>query len=312
MAALSLDHTAALLPAHLRESLEGRLPDWVEAHWWDTPEVLEQLAPQAEIGWFDLHEKPAAQRAVASATGLCWLNSSYAGVDWMPLEDLARRGVAVTCGSGLTAVQVAEFALLSMLSAAKNYPTVIRAQDRREWLRPGPARRDLDGSRALIVGYGSIGQAIGQRLEGFGVVVDPVRSGDDTWRGRLGSYDWVVLALPGTPQTRGMIGAAELSAMSRGAVLVNFARADCVDQPALEAALRERRIGGAVLDITDPEPLPPEHPLWTLDNVQITMHLAGIPTAGSQARAADRFLRNCEHFRAGQPLEALVDLSRGY
>jgi phosphoglycerate dehydrogenase-like enzyme len=109
-----------------------------------------------------------------------------------------------------------------------------------------------------------------------------------------------------------MIGAAELAAMKREAVLVNFARADCLDQDALIEALRDRRIAAAVLDLTDPEPLPPEHPLWSLDNAHITMHLSGIPTPASQQRAAERFLRNCERFRAGELLEAQVDLAKGY
>jgi len=95
-------------------------------------------------------------------------------------------------------------------------------------------------------------------------------------------------------------------------VLVNFARADCVDQPALVEALRERRIAAAVLDLTDPEPLPPEHELWSLDNAHITMHLSGIPTPASLQRAAERFARNCERFRAGEPLAAQVDLGKGY
>ena len=105
---------------------------------------------------------------------------------------------------------------------------------------------------------------------------------------------------------------AELAAMKPDAVLVNFARADCVDQESLTEALRDRRIAAAVLDLTNPEPLPPDHPLWSLDNAHITMHLSGIPTLASQARAAERFLRNCERFRAGEPLEAQVDLARGY
>src|SRR5690606_25638487 len=132
------------------------------------------------------------------------------------------------------------------------------------------------------------------------------------WRSQIGSFDWIVLAVPGTPETRGMIGAPELAGMKPEAVLVNFARADCGDQDALVAALAERRIAAAVLDLTDPEPLPPGHPLWSLDNAHVTMHLSGIPTPASQARAAERFLRNCALFRAGEPLEAQVDLARGY
>jgi phosphoglycerate dehydrogenase-like enzyme len=100
--------------------------------------------------------------------------------------------------------------------------------------------------------------------------------------------------------------------MKPEAVLVNFARADCVDQVALADALAEKRIAAAVLDLTEPEPLPSDHPLWSLANAHVTMHLSGIPTPASQARAAERFLRNCARFRAGAPLEAQVDLARGY
>jgi phosphoglycerate dehydrogenase-like enzyme len=305
--------TLAVLPARLRAQLEPILPGWLDARWWATPEEMLALAPAAEIGWFDLHEKAAPLAAIEAAAGLRWLNTAYAGVDWMPLADLDRRGVALTCGTGLTTGQVAEFAVMTMLAVAKDYRAVVQAQDRHEWLAAAPGMRDLAGSRALILGYGSIGRAIGGALEALGVEVEGIGSrGPHDWRERLASFDWIVLALPGTAETRGVIGAAELAAMKTEAVLVNFARADCVDQGALAEALGERRIAAAVLDLTDPEPLPPGHPLWSLDNAHITMHLSGIPTPASIARAAERFLRNCERFRAGQALEAQVDLARGY
>jgi phosphoglycerate dehydrogenase-like enzyme len=305
--------TLAVLPASVRPVLDGRLPAWLEVRWWHDPAELQALAPDAEIGWFDLHVKPPALRAIALAAPLRWLNSSYAGVDWMPLGDLAQRGVALTCGSGLTTQQVAEFAVMTMLTVAKDYPAVVRAQDRGEWLDAAPGIRDLAGSRALVLGYGAIGQAIGRALEAFGVEVTGVsRSRPRAWRHQLGLFDWIVLALPGTPETKGTIGPAELAAMKPEAVLVNFARADCVDQEALVGALAERRIAAAVLDLTDPEPLPSGHPLWTLGNAHITMHLSGIPTPASRARAAERFLRNCERFHAGEALEGQVDLARGY
>ncbi len=305
--------TVAVLDGRLRPALDGRLPDWLDVRWWTSPEQLIRLAPEAEIGWFDRHDKPPALAAVAAAARLRWLNTSYTGVDWLPLAELAARGVALTCGTGLTTQQVAEYAVMTMLAVAKDYPAVVRAQDRGEWLAAAPGIRDLAGSRALILGYGAIGQAIGRALEGLRVEIVAVsRSRPRGWRHQLGSFDWIVLALPGTPETKGAIGAPELAAMKREAVLVNFARADCVDQAALTEALAEQRIAAAVLDLTDPEPLPPGHPLWSLPNAHITMHLSGIPTPASQARAADRFLRNCERFRAGEPLEATVDLARGY
>lgn len=303
----------AVLPARMRSLVEPLLPAWVEARWWGTHEELVALAPAAEIGWFDLHYKPPVLAAVAAATGLRWLNTAYAGVNWLPLADLERRGVALTCGRGLTATAVAEFAVMTMLTVAKDFPAVVRAQDRRAFLDHAPGTRELAGSRALILGQGAIGQAIDRMLLGFGVETETVRRSSGLgWKGRLGTFDWIVLALPGTPETRGLIGAAELGAMKPEAVLVNFARADIVDEPALIEALREKRLAAAVLDVTDPEPLPADHPLCQLDNAHLTMHLSGIPTPASLQRAAERFARNCEHFREGRPLEARVDLRLGY
>ena len=303
----------AVLPARMRALVEPLLPEWVDARWWSSADELASLAPPAEIGWFDLHEKAGPLGAVAAAGGLRWLNTAYAGVDWLPLVELERREVALTCGKGLTATSVAEFAVMTMLTVAKNFPAVVRAQDRGEWLGDAPGTRELAGSKALILGQGAIGQAIDRILIGFGVATEAVRRGSGSgWKARLGEFDWIVLALPGTPATRGLIGRAELAAMKREAVLINFARADIVDEAALIDALRAKRIAAAVLDVTDPEPLPPDHPLWSLDNAHLTMHLSGIPTPASLRRAAERFARNCEHFRNGEPLEARVDLKLGY
>jgi phosphoglycerate dehydrogenase-like enzyme len=136
--------------------------------------------------------------------------------------------------------------------------------------------------------------------------------GPAEWRARLGEFDWVLLTLPNTPETEGSFGAVELAAMKPDAVLVNYGRAEVVDQAALLAALQTEAIGGAILDLTTPEPLPPDHPLWACANAHITMHLSGIPNAASRARAAQRFLDNCARFRRGDPLFAEVDLLRGY
>lgn len=311
--------TVAVLPARMRALLEPLLPHWIEPLWWTSPEELQALAPQAEIGWFDLHAKPPVLAAVASAGNLRWLNTAYTGVDWLPLAELERRGVALTCGTGLTATAVAEFAVMTMLAVAKDYPAVVRAQDRGEWLGRPPGTRELSGSKALILGQGAIGQAIDRMLQGFSVETVTVRRragegalGPGEWQARLGEFDWIVLALPGTLETRGLIGAAELAAMKPDAVLVNYARANVIDQAALIEALRENRIAAAVLDVTDPEPLPPDHPLWSLDNAHITMHLSGIPTEASLRRAAERFARNCRTFASGEPLEAQVNLHLGY
>ncbi|WP_237392579.1 D-2-hydroxyacid dehydrogenase [Aurantiacibacter rhizosphaerae] len=309
----------AVLPGWMQSRLEDRLPKWIDAAWWKDEAELIDLAPGAQIGWFDMHIKPPALNALSKARDLEWLNSAYAGVDWMPLADLKARDIKLTCGSGLAAGQVAEFAVMSMVAFARGYREFVRAGDRREWLKRPPASREVAGSRALILGYGSIGQAAARMLRAFDVECVPVRStageavlGPDEWRGRLGEFDWIVLTLPATPETIGMIGAAEIAAMKSNAVVVNFGRAEVLNQPMLVEALENEAIGGAILDLTTPEPLPSDHRLWSLENVRITMHLCGVPNKSSRARAAQRFLDNCERFRTGQQLEGQVDLDRGY
>lgn len=136
--------------------------------------------------------------------------------------------------------------------------------------------------------------------------------GPDEWRTRLGEFDWIVLAVPATAATDGLIGADELAAMKGNAVLVNIARGSVVDQDALVAALQARRIEAALLDVTTPEPLPPEHPLWGLENAQITMHLSGRAQSRMFQRSADRFVENLDRWYAGEPVQPQLDLDLGY
>jgi len=311
--------TIALLSALIRPLIEPRLPGWVEPRWFATHEEALAAAAQAEIGWFDMYDKGAMAATVVAAEKLKWLNSIYAGLDFMPLDLMAKRGVTVTNGVGINAVTIAEYTVMLMLTHAKGYRKVVQAMDRHEWLLDSPGKRELAGERVLLLGLGAIGSLIRTRLEAFDMEVVPVRRSGaggalrpDEWRGQLGTFDWVVIAVPSTPETVGMIGAAELAAMKPNAVLVNIARGDVVDQAALIEALAEKRIEGALLDVTDPEPLPPEHPLWDLENAQITMHLSGRAQDRMFQRSADRFLANLDRYRAGEPLEPVMDLALGY
>lgn len=311
--------TVAVLNAMLKPLLEGRLPDWLDVRWYATKGEAMELAPQAEIGWFDMHAKEDMVEAITRATRLKWLNSIIAGLDFLPADLLIERGVTVTNGAGINALTIAEYVVMGMLSRAKGYREVVRAQDRHEWLRDAPGKRELAGSKALILGYGAIGQLVDARLTAFGVDVIKVRRnagagtlGPDDWRPRLQEFDWVILAVPATPETDGMIGAAELAAMKPGAELVNVARGAVVDQDALVDALRAGHLGGAFLDVTTPEPLPADHPLWSFDNVEVTMHLSGRSQTLMMARGAERFLDNLAHWHAGLPLENRFDPSLGY
>jgi len=313
------DKVVAVLPGIARGLLADALPDWIEPRFFMTKEEAFELAPGGEIGWFDMYDKADMAKAIARATRMRWLNSIYAGVDGMPLALLAERGVTVTNGAGINAITIAEYVIMGMLTVAKGYRDIVRAQDRHEWLQDAPGKAELFGSKALLLGYGAIGKLIEERLKGFGVETTVVRRtpgpgalGPDEWRAELGTFDWVILAVPATSETERMIGEAELSAMKSSATLVNIARGTVVDQEALVTALRDKRIGAAFLDVTDPEPLPAEHPLWSLDNAHITMHLSGRAQTLMFQRAGRRFLENLARYRDGVPLHHIVDLKLGY
>ena len=311
--------TIAVLSALVRPLIETRLPEGIDVRWFMSKEDAFELAPQAEIGWFDMYDKADMAEAVTRATNLKWLNSIYAGVDGMPLDLLTQRGVTFTNGVGINAITIAEYVVMGMLTVAKGYRDVIRAQERREWLQDSPGKVELFGSKALIIGYGAIGSLVEERLKAFNVGVTVVRRtpapntlSPDQWRTLLGEFDWVILAVPATSETDKMIGTAELAAMKPSATLINIARGSVVDQDALVAALSAKTIGAAFLDVTDPEPLPADHPLWTLDNAHITMHLSGRAQDKMFVRSAERFLENLERYRNGTPLQHEVNLALGY
>jgi phosphoglycerate dehydrogenase-like enzyme len=311
--------TIAVMSGLIRPLLEPRLPADLDVRWFMSTEQALELAPLADIGWFDLNDKTEMFKIISAGTNLKWLNSIYAGVDGMPLAQLKAQGTVVTNGAGINAITIAEYVVMGMLTVAKGYREVVRAQDRHEWLMDSPGKVELFGSKALLLGYGAIGKLIEERLKPFGVDVSVVRRspgentlGPNQWRERLGEFDWVILAVPATPETDGMIGADEFAAMKTTATLINIARGSVVDQDALVTALQAKEIGAAFLDVTTPEPLPADHPLWSLDNAHITMHLSGRAQDKMFVRSATRFLENLDRYRKGEPLSPLVNLDLGY
>jgi len=309
----------AVLPALARPLLEPALPGDLDVAWTGSLEEARAAIADAGIAWVDMQRSVDTAAAVAAGRSLKWVFTLYAGVDPFDLPALKARGTILTNGTGINAVAVAEYAVMGVLAAAKRFDEVVRAADRRAWTTSPPGTTELDGTRALIVGYGAIGRLIGDRLRAFGVEVSGVtRSGrdgtltPDAWRLGLSTYDWVILAAPSTGETRAMIGQAELAAMKRSAWLINIARGGMVDQEALVAALNARRIGGAFLDTVTPEPLPADHPLWHAPGAMLTMHLAGRSQRTMFQRAARLFLENLAAFRAGAPMKNVVDLDAGY
>ena len=291
----------------IRPLLEPQLPDDVDVRWFMTHEEALEAVKGAEIGWFDSNNKDDMVRSLMAATELKWLNSIYAGLDFLPMDVLIERGITVTNGAGINAITIAEYTVMGMLNIAKGYREVMRAAERHEWLLDSPGKRELAGTKALLLGFGAIGKLIKPRLEAFDVDVTVVRRtpGEgvltpDQWRGKLGEFDWIILAVPSTPETTNMIGAEELTAMKSDAVIVNIARGEVIDQPELVKALEAKTIGAAFLDVTTPEPLPEDHPLWALDNAHISMHLSGRAQEKMFIRSATRFLENLERYRKGE------------
>ncbi len=303
----------------IRPMLESHLPQGLDVRWFMTHDEAQAAVADAEIGWFDMNDKEAMAETLRAAKKLKWLNSIYAGLDFLPMDVLIERGITVTNGAGINAITIAEYVVMGMLNIAKGYRDVVRAQERREWLLDSPGKRELAGSKALLLGYGAIGKLIEPRLAAFDVDVSVVRRtpgpntlGPDKWRARLGEFDWVILAVPATPETEGMIGAAELAAMKSDCVIVNIARGSVIDQPALVQALESKAIGGAFLDVTTPEPLPADHPLWGLDNAHISMHLSGRAQSKMFQRSGERFLENLRKYLRGEPVAPVFDPRLGY
>jgi phosphoglycerate dehydrogenase-like enzyme len=215
---------------------------------------------------------------------------------------------------------VAEHAMALMLAWVRGLPKAHAAQRDRRWA--GEIRKGLGlllDSTLLVVGFGSIGQELAARARAFGMRVEGVnRSGrphplaermytPHQLAEALGHADFVVLAMPSTPESRSMFGAAQLAAMKPSAVLVNVGRGDVVDTDALIDALRGERIRGAALDVMDPEPLPPESALWQLDNVVITPHVGGIGGRVGNEILARFVAQNVGRALAGEPAEFVVD-----
>ena len=210
---------------------------------------------------------------------------AYAGHGHLPLDALDAHSVGLTNAAGVHAPNIGEYVVGALLSHVRSFQQAYRQQERREW-QPMPVT-ELADSTVTVVGLGNIGQAVVERLDPFDVETIGIRAspdlggpadtvlGPDSLHGALADSDAVVLACPLTDATRGLIGDDEFTTMPTESILVNVARGPVVDTAALLAAIRNDRIGGGTLDVTDPEPLPPEHPLWTLSAVQITPHNAG-------------------------------------
>lgn len=273
---------------------------------------------------------------------LRWLQFHFSGIDYALDTPLVQKpDLMVTTISGAPVPQMSEYAVMMMLALGHKIPEIAANQAKAEWPNDRWERFspvELHGSTVAIIGYGSIGREIARLLHPYQANVlavkrDVMRPQDNGYtRPGLGDpngdfftrlyplqalisvlkeSDFVVVTLPLTPATRGLIGAAEIGAMKPGAYLVAIGRGGVIDQNVLLSALQERRLGGAALDVFTEEPLPASNPLWRLPSVIVTPHIAGISPHYKQ-RAVELFAENLRRYSAGEVLLNRFDTQRGY
>jgi len=253
-----------------------------------------------------------------------WIHSFSAGVDRVATPQVRSRGLVVTNARGVFSRPIAEYVVMMCLAVARRLPQLLELQRERTWQ---PLRgRELGGMTVGIVGYGSIGSEVARLLAPFGSRVlatrrRPERGTNDvdnvellpldSLSELLRASDVVVVALPLTDETAGLMGAEQLQEMRQDAWLINIARGRLVDEGALRRALESGWIGGAVLDVFNEEPLPEDSPLYDVPNLIVTPH-----TSWSSDRVVERslelFIQNLQRFAAGEALENVVDLEAGY
>jgi len=268
---------------------------------------------------------------LARAGRLRWFSSVAAGLDEIVTPALLGRGVAITNASGVHGPNIAEHVLAMMLMFTHGLPKLFRAQLARRWERNLKSRSDgsgeLTGKTLLIIGLGRIGEAIAVRARPFGVRVLAVKRdrsarhdggvavdellGIDALDDALGRADHVCLTVPLTRETHHLIDARRLARLRGGAFIYNVSRGAVIDEAALVNALRAGKLAGAGLDVFEEEPLPETSPLWELENVILTPHLAGV-TPLYYERTAALFADNLDRFLAGRPLDNRFDPARGY
>ncbi|MHB9057217.1 MAG: D-2-hydroxyacid dehydrogenase [Bacillota bacterium] len=281
----------------------------------DTTEEAEAALPSADVvlAW------GLPDGDYAKAPALRWVQSIGAGVDDLLRDISLSPAVALTRVTGLFGPQIAEYVMAHLLAATQDLRRAYATQSRRAWEQWEPSL--LRGRCLGLAGVGEIGRVIAERARAFGLTVVGLRRGDgpcpeiDRTYGlaRIDEFlrlpDYVVITLPLTAETHHLFGHPQFNQMKRGAWLVNVGRGPVVDTAALTAALRAGHLGGAVLDVLETEPLPPDNPLWTMPNVTITPHISGLSDPGY---VAEFFCDNARRFVDGQPLRGLVDRRRGY
>ncbi len=314
---VSVDRGADLLK---RAARDGSMVELVALPEDRTARLSDDVSASIEAAFFSVDVFPDGSRqffsAVRKAPALKWLHVFNVGVDHPIYTEMLERGVRVTTSSGTTAQPIAHTVLAALLMLARNFPYWLESQRERKWapMRPPNVPRDLQGQTVVIVGLGEIGKAIARLVRMLGLKVIGIRRSartpddpvdelhpPDHLKALLPRADWLILACPLTPETRGLISSEMLMCLPPHARLMNIARGEVVDEPALIDALASGRLAGAYLDVFQQEPLSPDSPLWTLPNVLITPHNSAVAT-GNDARVFQMFLDNLVRFQRGEAL----------
>jgi phosphoglycerate dehydrogenase-like enzyme len=266
-----------------------------------------------------------------AANRLRWIHSASAGVGSLLFEELVASEVVVSNSAGIYAVPIAEHVVAGVLALLRGLDLASANQRERRWDK-GPFDgadspiREMRDVRALIVGAGGIGGAIAQRLAALGARCTGVRrrpelglppgcdevAGPDGIDGLLPEHDVLVIAAPATADTRSLVTAERLDRLPRAAIVVNVARGALLDEQALAARLADGRLRGAVLDVFQQEPLPPDSPLWALPSANLTPHVAGVSPRGFWTRQTELILDNWGRHSRGEPLRNTVNKAAGY
>ncbi|BAZ88088.1 D-2-hydroxyacid dehydrogenase [Dolichospermum compactum] len=312
-----------ILPIEIAHEIEPHLPENAIVVRVDGEGNIDGDATDAEVyfSWFYL--KPTTlHRVLDAAPSLRWHHAPNAGVNHILTPKYLERDLILTNGAGTHAIPIAEFVIAYLLAYSKQLPTLYKLQAEHNWQRGWQFQELLDKT-LLIIGAGGIGQEIAVRAKAFGMRIfgssrhpkqlpnfDKV-VGANEWKELLPEANFIVIAAPLTPETKGMIDVDTLRLFRPDAYLINIARGAIVDESALTQALQAGWIAGAALDTVFIEPLPPESPLWTLPNVFITPHCSG-NSPRVKERTLALFLENFTRYHQGQRLRNVVDKTAGY
>jgi phosphoglycerate dehydrogenase-like enzyme len=310
-------------PASFVEAIRSRWPAMRVVRLPDYERLPKELPDTDIFVGYSLRAKQ-----LPDAKKLKWIHSTAAGVAQLMYPELRDSGIVVTNPSGIFSVPMAEHTIGLLIALARNFPDSVRHQDRAIWsqqqLWDKYPLTELNGKLLLIIGYGSIGHELARRARAFNMRVWGVSrtgKGDSTLaekivpvaqlREVLPHADYVVISAPETPETQHLIGAQEFALLKASARLINVARGSLLDQSALLAALRENKIAGAALDVTDPEPPAADNPLWKAPNLFLTPHTSAISDQ-LWSRQTALFLDLLQRWFEGRELFNLVDLAHGY